>query len=74
MAAAPVRMAGGLDAAALLVAATSLAVTERHYTRMLCACRLLPFITEASGGAWTWEDIGADENGRRRAGGLLAAT
>jgi hypothetical protein len=61
MAAAPVRMAGGLDAAALLVAATSLAATERHYTRMLCACRLQTFVTEASEGAWTWtwEDIGA---------------
>ena len=59
MAAAPARMAGGLDAAALLVAATSLTVTEWHYTRMLCACRLQTFVTEASGGTWTWEDIGA---------------
>jgi hypothetical protein len=59
MAAGPVRMAGGLDAAALLVAATSLTVTERHYTRMLCACRLQTFVTEASGEVWTWEDIGA---------------
>jgi ferredoxin-thioredoxin reductase catalytic subunit len=58
MAAAPARMAGGLDAAALLVAATSLVVTKRHYTRMLCACRLQTFVTEASGEAWTWEDIG----------------
>jgi hypothetical protein len=59
MAAAPVRMAGGLDAAVLLVAATSLAVTERRYTCMLCACRLQTFVTEACGEAWTWEDIGA---------------
>jgi hypothetical protein len=49
MAAAPARMAGGLDAAALLVAATSLVVTKRHYTRMLCACRQQTFVTEASG-------------------------
>jgi hypothetical protein len=47
-----------LDTAAL-VAATSLTVTERHYTRMLCACRLQTFVTGASGGAWTWEDIEA---------------
>jgi hypothetical protein len=59
MAAAPVRMARGLDAAALLVAATSLTVTARHYTRMLCACRLQTFVTEASGEAWSWEYIGA---------------
>jgi hypothetical protein len=59
MAAAPARMAGGLNAAALLVAATSLTVTERRYTRMLCACRLQTLVTEASGGAWTWKDIGA---------------
>jgi hypothetical protein len=59
MAAAQVRMAGGLDTAALLVAATSLTVTKRHYTHMLCACRLQTFVTGASGGAWTWKDMEA---------------
>jgi hypothetical protein len=42
-----------------LKAATSLTVTERHYTHMLWACRLQTFVTGASGGAWTWENIEA---------------
>jgi hypothetical protein len=42
-----------------LKAATSLTVTERHFTHMLCTCRLQTFVTGASGGAWTWEDMEA---------------
>ena len=47
-----------LDTAAL-VAATSLTVTEWHYARMLCARMVQTFVTGASGGAWTWENIEA---------------